>query len=89
MARPKSDDKRNAILTAATQVVAEQGLGAPTARIADSGWLMMAVNCSTPYIPRLLMVNVPPLIWSGVSLRRSCSSGTEFSSRRVAIAVNS
>src|ERR1700761_6922398 len=34
MARPKSDDKRNAILTAATQVVAEQGLGAPTARIA-------------------------------------------------------
>jgi AcrR family transcriptional regulator len=34
MARPKSDDKRNAILAAATQVVAEQGLGAPTARIA-------------------------------------------------------
>lgn len=34
MARPKSDDKRNAILAAATEVVAEQGLGAPTARIA-------------------------------------------------------
>jgi AcrR family transcriptional regulator len=34
MARPKSDDKRNAILAAATQVVAEQGLGAPTAKIA-------------------------------------------------------
>jgi AcrR family transcriptional regulator len=34
MARPKSDDKRNAILAAATQVIAEQGLGAPTARIA-------------------------------------------------------
>ena len=34
MARPKSDDKRNAILAAATQVVAEQGLGAPTATIA-------------------------------------------------------
>ncbi len=34
MARPKSDDKRNAILTAATQVVAEQGAGAPTATIA-------------------------------------------------------
>jgi AcrR family transcriptional regulator len=34
MARPKSDDKRNAILTAATQVVAEQGIGAPTATIA-------------------------------------------------------
>jgi DNA-binding transcriptional regulator YbjK len=30
MARPKSDDKRNAILAAATQVVAEQGVGAPT-----------------------------------------------------------
>ena len=34
MARPKSDDKRNAILAAATQVVAEHGLGAPTATIA-------------------------------------------------------
>jgi AcrR family transcriptional regulator len=34
MARPKSDDKRNAILSAATQVVADQGLGAPTATIA-------------------------------------------------------
>jgi AcrR family transcriptional regulator len=34
MARPKSEDKRNAILAAATRVIAEQGLGAPTARIA-------------------------------------------------------
>jgi AcrR family transcriptional regulator len=34
MARPKSDDKRNAILAAATQVVAEHGAGAPTATIA-------------------------------------------------------
>jgi AcrR family transcriptional regulator len=34
MARPKSEDKRNAILAAATEVIAEQGLGAPTARIA-------------------------------------------------------
>lgn len=34
MARPKSDDKRNAILAAATEVVAEQGPAAPTARIA-------------------------------------------------------
>jgi len=34
MARQKSEDKRNAILAAATDVVAEQGLGAPTARIA-------------------------------------------------------
>ncbi|HEV3422788.1 MAG TPA: TetR/AcrR family transcriptional regulator [Paraburkholderia sp.] len=34
MARPKSEDKRNAILAAATQVIAGQGLGAPTARIA-------------------------------------------------------
>ena len=34
MARPLSEDKRNAILAAATQVIAEQGLGAPTAKIA-------------------------------------------------------
>ena len=34
MARPRSEDKRNAILAAATQVIAEQGLAAPTAKIA-------------------------------------------------------
>ncbi len=34
MARPRSADRRNAILTAATQVIATQGLGAPTASIA-------------------------------------------------------
>lgn len=34
MARPKSDDKRSAILTAAIRVIAAQGLGAPTATIA-------------------------------------------------------
>lgn len=34
MARPKSEDKRIAILAAATEVIAEQGLAAPTARIA-------------------------------------------------------
>ncbi len=34
MARPKSDDKRNAILSGATRVIASQGLGAPTAAIA-------------------------------------------------------
>jgi AcrR family transcriptional regulator len=34
MARPRSDDKRNAILAAATEVVAKRGLGAPTAKIA-------------------------------------------------------
>ncbi len=34
MARPRSEDKRNAILTATTELVAEQGLGAPTAAIA-------------------------------------------------------
>ena len=33
MARPKSEDKRNAILCAATRVFAERGLGAPTAAI--------------------------------------------------------
>ncbi|WP_321787468.1 TetR/AcrR family transcriptional regulator [Paraburkholderia sp. J94] len=36
MARPKSEDKRNAILAAAVEVIAEQGLGAPTARIAKT-----------------------------------------------------
>jgi AcrR family transcriptional regulator len=34
MARPRSEDKRDAILTAATQLVAAQGLGAATAKIA-------------------------------------------------------
>ncbi|MGF6769467.1 AcrR family transcriptional regulator [Paraburkholderia sp. GAS199] len=34
MARPKSEDKRNAILAAAAEVVAEQGMSAPTSRIA-------------------------------------------------------
>ena len=34
MARPRSEDKRNAILEAATKVFAEQGASAPTARIA-------------------------------------------------------
>ncbi|ABF51803.1 MULTISPECIES: TetR/AcrR family transcriptional regulator [Alphaproteobacteria] len=34
MARPKSEQKRNAILAATTGLIAEQGLGAPTAEIA-------------------------------------------------------
>ena len=34
MARPRSTDKRNAILDAATQVIAVQGVSAPTAKIA-------------------------------------------------------
>ncbi|WP_109124409.1 TetR/AcrR family transcriptional regulator [Dyella sp. C11] len=34
MARPRSEDKRNAILDAATKVFAEQGTSAPTSRIA-------------------------------------------------------
>lgn len=34
MARQKSEDKRNAIVAAAIEVIAEQGLAAPTARIA-------------------------------------------------------
>ncbi|MBI1285582.1 MAG: TetR family transcriptional regulator [Thiobacillus sp.] len=34
MARPRSEDKRNAILAATTDLVAEQGLGAATAEIA-------------------------------------------------------
>jgi len=35
MARPKSEDKRNAILAAAIRVIVAQGLGAPTAMIAQ------------------------------------------------------
>lgn len=35
MARPKSEDRRNAILAATVGIVAEQGLGAPTAEIAS------------------------------------------------------
>lgn len=35
MARPKSEDRRNAILSAAAEIIAIQGLGAPTAEIAQ------------------------------------------------------
>jgi AcrR family transcriptional regulator len=35
MARPKSEDKRNAILAAAAEVIAERGLGAPTSAISS------------------------------------------------------
>src|SRR3984957_11870470 len=34
MARPKSEDKRDALMAAATRVIAAQGLSAPTAVIA-------------------------------------------------------
>lgn len=34
MARPRSEDKRNAILEAATRVIAVEGVSAPTAKIA-------------------------------------------------------
>src|SRR5260370_13449861 len=34
MARPRSDDKRNAIMAAATRVIVTHGLSAPTAMIA-------------------------------------------------------
>src|SRR3984885_4064785 len=36
MARPKSEDKRNAILTAATEVFAERGLSAATSAISSA-----------------------------------------------------
>jgi AcrR family transcriptional regulator len=35
MARPRSDDRRNAIMSAAIRVIASQGLGAATATIAE------------------------------------------------------
>jgi AcrR family transcriptional regulator len=34
MARPESEDKRDALMAAATRVIAAQGLSAPTAVIA-------------------------------------------------------
>src|SRR6266581_2159790 len=34
MARPKSQDKRNSILAAAVELIAEQGLSVPTSKIA-------------------------------------------------------
>ena len=36
MAKPRSEDKRNSILSAATKVFAERGLGAPTAAITSA-----------------------------------------------------
>lgn len=36
MARPRSEDRRNAIMAAATHIIAAQGLGAPTALIAKA-----------------------------------------------------
>src|SRR6266550_5213883 len=36
MAKPKSEDRRNAILSAAIQIFAERGLGAPTAAITSA-----------------------------------------------------
>src|SRR5271154_3544517 len=36
MAKPKSEDRRNSILSAANQVFAERGLGAPTAAITSA-----------------------------------------------------
>src|ERR1700680_3434493 len=36
MAKPKSEDKRNALLSAAIQVFAARGLGAPTAAITSA-----------------------------------------------------
>jgi AcrR family transcriptional regulator len=36
LARPRSDDKRNAILTAATRIFAERGLSAPTSAISKA-----------------------------------------------------
>src|ERR1700677_5061697 len=36
MAKPKSEDRRNSILSAATQVFAERGLSAPTAAITSA-----------------------------------------------------
>ncbi len=38
---------------------------------------MMAVKCSTPNMPRLLIVKVPPLVWAGVSFR-SAARATSF-----------
>src|SRR5690242_19259786 len=57
----------------------------PTARIAAWGGLTMALNASTPYMPRLLIVKTPPWISAGRSLP-ACARATR-SSRRAAISL--
>src|SRR6185503_3642803 len=57
----------------------------PTARIAACGGLTMALNASTPYIPRLLIVNTPPWMSAGRSLP-ACARVTR-SSRRAAMSL--
>jgi AcrR family transcriptional regulator len=42
MAKPKSEDKRNAILSAASQVFAERGLSAPTVAITSAAGIAKA-----------------------------------------------
>src|SRR5699024_10077943 len=56
---------------------------APTARIAASGGLMMAVKSSIPYIPRLLIENVPPVNSSGCSLPDFARSARSRDSRPI------
>src|SRR5260370_3979709 len=46
MAKPKSEDKRNAILSAATQVFAERGLAAPTAAITSAAGIAEGSLCN-------------------------------------------
>ena len=50
-------DRRDVELAVATTA---SSFTAPTARIATCGGLSTAVNCSTPNMPRLEIVNVPP-----------------------------
>ena len=54
LGRPSIDTTRSAIR--------------PTARMATWGGIMIAVNASTPNIPRLLIVKVPPAISPGRNL---------------------
>eukprot|EP00879_Flechtneria_rotunda_P011692 GHRR01012213.1.p1 GENE.GHRR01012213.1~~GHRR01012213.1.p1 ORF type:complete len:191 (+),score=37.59 GHRR01012213.1:809-1381(+) len=54
------------------------GKAAPTARMAACGGLTIAANCLMPYMPKLLMVNVPPMNSCGCSLPcLACSKQTD------------
>lgn len=60
MARPKSEDKQNAIITAAIRVIASQGLGAATATIAkeagvSNGSLFNYFETKTDLLNRLYL----------------------------------
>ncbi len=59
------------------------GPSAPTARMAASGGLMIAVNSSMPNIPRLEMEKVLPVYSSGFSFFSRARPASSFTSRAI------